>query len=90
MRGNVDKTVSCIIYDPNREVVFKRKGSAQGIILFDTTIPGEYAIVFSNMEASIDLVVTLALHTYEEKDEEIKYDITPEGGRVIVDKSGQQ
>ena len=65
-RGNVDKTVSCIIYDPLQEVVFKRKGSAQGIILFDTTVPGEYAIVFTNMEASIDLVVTLALHTYEE------------------------
>ena len=71
MRGNIDKTISCIVYDPRREVVFKRKGSAQGIILFDTTVPGEYAIVFANQEASMDLVVTLALHTYEEKDEEV-------------------
>ncbi len=48
LAGNVDKTVSCVVYDPNREVVYKRKGSAQGIILFDTTVPGEYAIIFSN------------------------------------------
>jgi len=26
--GNKDKTVSCIVYDPNRDVVYKRKGSA--------------------------------------------------------------
>ena len=49
--GSVDKTVSCIVYDPNRDVVYKRKGSAQGIILFDTTIPGEYAFIFSNMQS---------------------------------------
>ena len=40
------------MYDPNRDVVYKRKGSAQGIIMFDTTVPGEYAIVFSNMVAN--------------------------------------
>lgn len=26
--GNQEKTVSCIVYDPNREVIYKRKGSA--------------------------------------------------------------
>jgi len=26
--GNKDKTISCVVYDPNRDVVFKRKGSA--------------------------------------------------------------
>lgn len=46
--GNKEKTISCIVYDPNREILYKRKGSAQGILLFDTTVPGEYAIIFSN------------------------------------------
>ena len=64
--GNTDKIISCIIYDPNREIVYKRKGSAQGILLFDTTVPGEYAIIFSNMASGLDLTVTLALHTYED------------------------
>ena len=49
--GSIEKTVSCIVYDPNRDVVYKRKGSAQGIILFDTTMPGEYTFIFSNMES---------------------------------------
>ena len=49
--GNQEKTVSCIVYDANREIVYKRKGSAQGILLFDTTGPGEYAIIFSNMNS---------------------------------------
>ena len=49
--GNKEKTISCIVYDPNRDVVYKRKGSAQGILLFNSTVPGEYAIVLSNMQA---------------------------------------
>jgi len=49
--GSVEKTVSCIVYDPNRDVIYKRKQSAQGIILFDTTVPGEYSFVFSNNES---------------------------------------
>mmetsp|Transcript_34545 Transcript_34545/g.45443 ORF Transcript_34545/g.45443 Transcript_34545/m.45443 type:complete len:306 (+) Transcript_34545:14-931(+) len=81
--GSKEKTVSCIVYDPNRDVVYKRKGSAQGIILFNTSVPGEYAIVFSNMQASGDLTVTLALHTYEEKEEEIAYDIDEYGNRFV-------
>lgn len=84
LKGNQDKTVSCVIYDPNREIVYKRKGSAQGILLFDTTVPGEYAIIFSNQQSGEDLTVTLALHTYEEQEDEIKYDITPEGVRFEV------
>lgn len=51
LNGNAEKTVDCMVYDPNREIVYKRKGSAQGILLFDTTIPGEYAIIFSNQQS---------------------------------------
>ena len=87
--GNVDKTVDCLVYDPNRDLIYKRKGSAQGILLFDTTIAGEYAIIFVNKKSGIDLTVTLALHTYEEKKEEIRYDILPDGmTRVILDPEG--
>ena len=84
--GNVEKTVNCMVYDPNRELVYKRMGSAQGILLFNTTMPGEYAVIFSNTKSGTDLTVTLALHTYEEKDEEIKYDITKDGQRIEIDQ----
>ena len=82
--GNKEKTVSLIVYDPNRDVVYKRKGSAQGIVIFDSTVPGEYAFIFSNMQAGMDLTVTLALHTAEELEEQIRFDITDSGERVVV------
>lgn len=82
MGGNKDKTISCVIYDPQRNVVYKRQSSAQGIIIFDTTGPGEYTVVFSNNMYTGELVVTLALHTYDENREvPIKYDIDPETGK---------
>ena len=74
--GNKEKTIGCVIYDPNREIVYKRNNSPQGIVVFDTTVPGEYTIVFSNQKASDKLTVTMALHTYEEDRElPIKFDI---------------
>ena len=82
--GNKDKTVSMMVYGPDREILYKRHGSAQGIILFDTVGPGEYAFVITNNKTPQDLVVTLALHTYEEKDEEIQYDIDDSGKRIEV------
>jgi len=51
--------------------------------MFDTTVPGEYSFIFSNMQARQDLIVTLALHTYEEKDEEIAFDMDKQGNRFV-------
>lgn len=41
-------------------------------------------MIFSNMQSGQDLTVTLALHTYEDKEEEIKYDILSDGSRVQI------
>ena len=46
-------------------------------------MPGEYSFIFGNMVSGQDLTVTLAIHTYEEKDEEIAYDIDEYGNRFI-------
>ena len=82
MGGNKEKSISCVIYDPNREVVYKRALSAQGIIVFDTTSPGEYTMVFMNQKYKGELVVTLAFHTYEEeKIVPVKYDIDEQTGQ---------
>jgi len=90
MGGNKDKTVSCVVYDPSRNILYKRQSSAQGIILFDTTEPGEYTVVFSNNKYGGEISVTLALHTYEEKNElPIKYDIDADTGkRFEVSRDG--
>ena len=87
LNGNKDKTLDCVIYDPERSILYKQKGSAQGIFVFDTTIPGEYALIFSNSKGKEDLTVTLALHTYEDKEEEIQYDIKFDGTRVVKDSN---
>ena len=80
--GNKEKTIGCVIYDPNREIVYKRAVSPQGIIVFDTTQPGEYTIIFSNQKYNGPLTVTLALHTYEEdKKLPVKYDIDSATGK---------
>ena len=82
--GSDEKTIDCVIYDPNRNIVYKRKNSSQGIFVFETTVPGEYSIVFSNMRSGIDLTVTLCLHTYEEKEEEKAWKILDDGSRIEV------
>ena len=77
-----------MVYGPNREILYKRHGSAQGIIIFETSGPGEYAFIISNNKAGQDLTVTLALHTYEEKEEEVKFDIDETGRRYEVNANG--
>ena len=81
--GSKEKGISCVVYDPDRNILYKRKGSPQGILVFETTVPGEYSVVFSNFQSGQDLIVTLALHTYEEKEEHDEYDLTDDGERIM-------
>lgn len=53
-------------------------------MIFDTTVPGQYAFIFSNLDDKETKTLTLAIHTNEEKDEQIQYEITPEGERIVV------
>ena len=75
-----------IIQDPLKNVIYKRTNELQGIILFNTTMPGEYSFVFANFDSfGTDKPVTFALHTYEETKEEdpVEYDFTKDGKRII-------
>ena len=76
------KKVSIVIYDPQRKVLYKKKDASKGIILFETTTPGEYSIVLSNFGSGKDVVVTLVLHTYEELEKQTEYDLTDAGELV--------
>jgi len=44
------------------------------MIQFETTMPGEYSFIFGNFENKFDQSVTMALHTFEAKEEPIEYD----------------
>jgi len=65
--------------DPNSEVIWKRSGEIQGIVIFETTVPGKYTFIFSNLDDWKDRTVTFALHTYQDRDDEIQYEIDDSG-----------
>ena len=53
-------------------------------MLFDTTGPGQYAFIFSNLDDKAMKQLTFALHTFEDKEEQIQYDIDDETGERTV------
>jgi hypothetical protein len=73
-------------------VIYKRGNELQGIILFNTTVPGEYSFVFANFDTfGTDKTVTFALHTYEEGEADpIEYDFTSTGERFIRGTDGKK
>lgn len=82
--GDKDKYVSVMILDPKRNVVYMRKQAPQHIIMFDSTLPGEYSFIFGNFYCGKEVTVTMALHTYElAREEPIEYDLDDDGNRII-------
>ncbi len=57
--------ISVFVQDPNKQIVYKRSDEVQGILIFDTTSPGLYTFIVSNINGHKDVTCTLALHTYE-------------------------
>lgn len=72
--GKDAKWINVFVQDANKAIIYKRTQEIQGIILFNTTVPGQYAFIFSNLDDSTQKTATLALHTFEEKDEVVSYD----------------
>lgn len=80
-----DKLIDMIVQDPDKNILFKRTGETEGIIVFTTTVPGEYTFIFSNIGDSVyDKTINFALHTYWETLDPLSFDFTPDGERVIV------
>ena len=71
--GQDAKVINVFVQDPNKNIIYKRSNEVQGIILFNTTVPGQYAFIFSNLDDSQEKTATLAIHTYEEKEEVWSY-----------------
>ncbi len=46
-------------------------------------MPGEYTFIFSNLDDHQEKTCTLAIHTYEDKPEQIQYDIDENGERKV-------
>lgn len=68
-----------MVQDPEKTIIYKRSDEIQGIILFNSTVPGDYTIIFANFDDSVEKTVTLAIHTYDADDEPISYDFDENG-----------
>jgi len=85
VHGGADaKVINVFVQDPNKNIIYKRSDEIQGIVLFNTTIPGTYSFIFSNLDDSSAKTATLAIHTYEEKVETVQYDFNDDGERVVT------
>ena len=51
--------------------------------MFNSTVPGEYTIIFANFDDSSDKTCTLAIHTYDNVEEPISYDFDANGVRIV-------
>lgn len=67
MHGGADaeELSALIIIDPEQTVLYKRQNEKQGIIMFNTTVPGEYSFIFANFaKPGGDKSMTMAIHTF--------------------------
>ena len=84
VHGGADaKPIDVVVQDPQKNIIYKRQGEIQGIVLFNSTIPGEYTIIFANFDDSAERTCTLAIHTYEQFQEPISYDFDANGVRIV-------
>lgn len=49
---NVDPVISVFITDPENKLIFVKTKKSLGQFGFNSTIPGEYKIIFSNLRVS--------------------------------------
>ena len=86
--ANEDKLIDFFVLDPNYQVIFSRRKHEEGIIRFNTTMPGQYTFVFSNMKDRFNSKsVTLALHPgYDTETTEEKKSIEEETKQMSFNK----
>lgn len=64
--GQDAKPVNVFVQDPLKNIIYKRTEEIQGIMVFDTTVPGQYTFIFSNLESNAKRTATMAIHTFQE------------------------
>jgi len=79
-----NQTIDCVVFDPEKKVVYKKYAASQHIIIFDTTVPGEYSFFFGNFNSKVSLTVTMAFHPYDDSIiEPVEYDLDEAGNRIV-------
>ena len=83
--------IDFFVLDPNYQVIYSRRGKDEGIFRFNTTMPGQYSFVFSNMnDKHVRKSVTVALHPgYDvsaEEEEKAKKEVSEMAKAAGVDE----
>jgi len=59
--------------NPKNKVIFSKRKAEEGIFRFNTTMPGRYSFIFSNIKDRKSVKdVTVAIHTPGESNEELE------------------
>lgn len=66
---DIDPIISIFVTDPSGKFVHSKRNKSLGRFSFETTMPGEYKFVFSNLKNKDEKFVTLSLHNQEEKEQ---------------------
>lgn len=82
-----ETNIMFVVLDPLNNIVYLRRDSKRGIIVFDTTIPGEYTIIISNMQNNDDIYVYLGINTFEEVAEPEQFELDKETGEIKASKA---
>jgi hypothetical protein len=70
-----NKLIDFFIVSPKNKVIFSKRKSEEGIFRFNTTMPGRYSFIFSNIKDRKSVKdITIAIHTPGESSEEIEQD----------------
>jgi hypothetical protein len=49
-----ERLIDFFVLDPNYSVIFSRRKHEEGIFRFNTSLPGQYTFVFSNMKDRVN------------------------------------
>ena len=70
-----NKLIDFFVVNPKNKVIFNKRKSEEGIFRFNTTVPGRYSFIFSNIKDRKSVKdVTLAIHTPGTSNEEVEQD----------------
>ena len=65
---HVEATINVIIQSPDEEVLFAQTKRSFGKFSFNSTVSGEYKLIFSNLQSTYDKGLLLGIYNQEESE----------------------
>lgn len=71
--STTNKLIDFFVVNPKNKVIFSKRKAEEGIFRFNTSMPGRYSFIFSNIKDRKSVKdVTVAIHTPGESNEELE------------------